>query len=173
MWSVITGHQPFKQDLTVLYTGFLIMLWLLIAHEFRSMLVRTDSHRKRNQHTSCILCTVSSYSPFLCFITYEATSLASFKVAFFYNGEITIFFTLFVRTFLHGMSMNCMHFIVISCFCLCLHTVMLTLFDCTVAHIVRQSNTKKWTSEISGGQHLFILKQSLHCKDNVTWVCDV
>ena len=45
--------------------------------------------------TSCTLCIVIPYSPLFCFIVYEATPLASFEAAFFYNGEKTIFFTLY------------------------------------------------------------------------------
>lgn len=73
----------------------LVKPWILIAGEIGSMLVQTDSSKSNEPTfiTSCI-CNVSPYYPFFCFIAYEATSLASFKVAFFYNGGNTIFFTL-------------------------------------------------------------------------------
>lgn len=151
--SIITRHQPFRTWLWPVFTAAFLMLWLLITHKFGSMLVRTDLHMKGiNTLTSCILCIVSPYSLFFCCIAYEATSLASFKVAcfffFFYNGGKYQYFShfvnsVFVRDFLHWMSMYCIHFIVIY---VCISKPSrseLALFDCTVACIVYQSNTDR------------------------------
>ncbi len=99
---------------------------ILVAYWFWQI----HTQKVKNQHTTFMytMYCVSIFSTnTLCFITYEATSLASFKVAFFIMGKLQYFShfvnSVFVRKFLHWMSMYCKHFIVISYLCLYHRTI--------------------------------------------------